>query len=719
MKKLRYLFVLLAGGLFAQQDLKTNFIPLKSTGQLPDIFTQNIRNVIKQDITDLNSKKEKDAHLKSSFLTASNYHIQKIVRSGNTLVNDEITVYLNKIADVILQDNPTLRNQLHIFTLKSPVVNAYSFDKGYIFVDIGLIAQAETESQLAYILCHEISHYTKQHHINSYLHNALIDRNNYNGDRESKLIEKCQYSKENESEADLEGFRLFERTRYNLKQAEKAFDVLQYAHLPFELVELKKTFLESPNYVIPDNYFLKEVSGIRDNSNEDDTRMTHPNTKKRKEAISTLIASRDNSGRVNAIVSSQEFEYIRDLARMELCRLYLKKRDYPQALYGAYILSGKYPNNEYLAEVIAKSLYALALHGNNDISYNSDSYLSNGLPSYTEVESYPQQLYHLINKMPSNEWTIMSLNYVYRSHKKHSSNRTIASCSDSLFALMKKTNWGINEFARTLKKPDEEVKPDTVKKEPEESTSKTDLIAALQKVKHASNDDTVYYKNVFADLFSGDKEFGDKFPASNNNLGGGETKVFTLSGSKSSSSVKKENKKDQFTVDKVLLLEPFYVKIDETKREEIQYLDSDEKQGNFIQNVRRCADMVKLDLVTVDPGLIKAAEVDKVNDYSVINDWFDERFDSDLERAPILNTNEINRVIEKYGTRYVLKTGVATVVTVSGKKKTYFYGFLFDIKNNELVYRKYDYFKTKDRTDLINAKTYQLLYELKRPITKK
>jgi hypothetical protein len=47
------------------------------------------------------------------------------------------------------------------------------------------------------------------------------------------------------------------------------------------------------------------------------------------------------------------------------------------------------------------------------------------------------------------------------------------------------------------------------------------------------------------------------------------------------------------------------------------------------------------------------------------------------------------------------------------------YGFLFDIKNNELVYKKYDYFRVKDRKDLINSKTYQLLYEIKRPIQKR
>jgi predicted Zn-dependent protease len=326
MNKLTLLLFLSVNACMAQQNLNENFTPLKSSGTLPDIFTQNIRSVIQSDITELNKQKDEDIRLKKTYVTEANYEIEKIVKSGNTLINDEVTNYLNKVADVVLKNNPTLRKELHIFTLKSPVVNAYSYDKGYIFLDIGLISQAETEAQLAYILCHEISHYTKKHNINGYVNDKKIDNKNYNGqDREDKLIEKCQYSKETESEADIEGFKLFEQTNYNFKQAEKAFDVLQYAHLPFELVEFQKQFFENEHYKLPTGYFLKEVSSIRNNSNEDDTKHTHPNTAKRKQAIADLIANRNNAGKENYVLGKEHFEYIRDLARMELCRLYYRK----------------------------------------------------------------------------------------------------------------------------------------------------------------------------------------------------------------------------------------------------------------------------------------------------------------------------------------------------------------------------------------------------------
>ncbi len=705
---------------YSQQNLKENFAPLKSTGSLPDVFTQNIRNVIETDIKELNKRQESDNSLKRTYLTEANYEIEKIVKSGNTLINDDVTTYLNKLADVILKDNLTLRNELHIYTLKSPVVNAYSYDKGYIFIDIGLIAQAETEAQLAFILCHEISHYTKKHHIEGYVKNKKIDRQNYDRNSDDKLIEKCQYSKEKESEADIEGFKLFEQTGYNFKQAEKAFDVLQYAHLPFELLEFKKTFFETEYFKLPSGYFLKEVSSIRNNSNEDDTKLTHPNTAKRKQAISDLIANRNNNGKVNYIMSQDKFEYTRDLARLELCRLYLKNRDYPNALYAGYIMASKYPNNEYVAEVISKCLYAISLYGNGMINYSSDSHLENGFADYKDVESYPQQLYHLINKIPSNEWTMMSLNYVYRSHKKFPNNKKMASYSDSLFKMMPKISWGIRDFVRISKKNNaasSAIDSTQVKTEP---NSKTDLIANIQKENNFKKYDTAYYKEMYVDLFESDKEFISKFPSAGLEDNQSNSGFSEYSISKNRTEIKKNKKvkgayvSSESKIDKVLLLEPFYLKVDESQKEEMTYINSDKKQERFIVTVNDCAKRQNFELVTLDPGLITSSDVDKINDYSVINDWFSEKFDTDDGSGdPIFNTNDIDGLISKYGTQYVLKTGIVNYKSKKGRKRTYFYSFIYDIKNNYIIYKKNETFRDKDSKDLINAKVYQTFYELK------
>ncbi len=124
--------------------------------------------------------------------------------------------------------------------------------------------------------------------------------------------------------------------------------------------------------------------------------------------------------------------------------------------------------------------------------------------------------------------------------------------------------------------------------------------------------------------------------------------------------------------------------------------------------------MQNFQLINLDPSMITSKEVDKVNDYSVINDWFYEKFDATSgSRNPILNTDEIGNMIKKYATPYVLKTGVVSYKSRRGRKFTYYYVFLYDLVNNEMIYKKQEVFKGKDTKDLVNAKAYQTLYELR------
>jgi len=699
--------------LSAQQNLQLNYTPLKSTGTLPEVFTQDIKKVISADLATVDKKTDEDGKLKSTYYAQANYEIEKIVRSGNTLINDEITVYLNKLADVLLKDKPSLRKELSIYTYKSPVVNAYSYDKGYIYIDIGLVAQAETEAQLAYILSHEIAHYTKKHNIQGYIQNKKIDSDRYT-DYDDKLAEKCQYSKEHESEADIEGFKLYELSNYDLAQAEKAFGVLQYAHLPFELVEFKKSFLETEHFKIPAAYQLKEVSSIRNNANQDDSKNTHPNTARRKTAISALIKASSNTGKTNYIIGETDFMYVRDLARFELCRLYLKRRDYPNAFYASYILQQKYPNNQYLVEVTAKCLYAVSLYDKGDLRYGSDSYLENGIESHNDIESYPQQIYYLINKMPGNEWTIMATNYIYRHHKLFPNSKPLAALSDSMLVLIRQVSWGITDFVRTNKH--EEEKPAKKDSSAAPATrSKTDMIASIQHENNFRKYDTAYYKSVFVDLFMNDPGFVKRFPTSS------EVQAMT-SGSgfadyHPGEHIRSEERdipgkvavKPKIT--KVLLLDPFYAQVD-LRSESVNMDASYNKQEKLRNMLNYLASRRGLELVVLDPASLKSSDVDKINDYSVINDWFAERFDGEKNNRtlPVLNTDQVGQVVSNYATPYVMKVGVVTLR--GGRKRTLFYTSVVDLNTGKEIYHVYDIMRGADREDILNMRLSTMLTEL-------
>ena len=113
---------------------------------------------------------------------------------------------------------------------------------------------------------------------------------------------------------------------------------------------------------------------------------------------------------------------------------------------------------------------------------------------------------------------------------------------------------------------------DTLRKEIEPVTSKTDLIASIQKENSYKNSDTAYYKEIYVDLFMDDKEFVSKFPlagAKEENAGG-----FSSYAAKTNSSPTRKNKKDKYkeiAVEKAILLEPYYLKIDEQKDDCLLY----------------------------------------------------------------------------------------------------------------------------------------------------
>lgn len=83
--------------------------------------------------------------------------------------------------------------------------------------------------------------------------------------------------------------------------------------------------------------------------------------------------------------------------------------------------------------------------------------MQEGIASYSNVESFPQQIYHLIEKMPENEWAIISLNYAYRAHKKFPGDTTLNHLSDSLFSVITRTNWGIVDFGTLQIKREEKA----------------------------------------------------------------------------------------------------------------------------------------------------------------------------------------------------------------------------------------------------------------------
>ncbi|HXT86600.1 MAG TPA: M48 family metalloprotease [Verrucomicrobiae bacterium] len=78
------------------------------------------------------------------------------------LPDKTIQEYVNEVAQNVAKHSD-LKVPLHVTVLQSREINAFALPGGYVFVERGLLEEADDESELAGVLAHEIAHDTARH----------------------------------------------------------------------------------------------------------------------------------------------------------------------------------------------------------------------------------------------------------------------------------------------------------------------------------------------------------------------------------------------------------------------------------------------------------------------------------------------------------------------------------------------------------------------------
>lgn len=86
------------------------------------------------------------------------------LRNSVTIIEDpEITTYIQSLGYRLVANSDDPGQNFTFFVIQNPVINAFAAPGGYIGVHSGLIKTAQTESELAGVLAHEIAHITQRH----------------------------------------------------------------------------------------------------------------------------------------------------------------------------------------------------------------------------------------------------------------------------------------------------------------------------------------------------------------------------------------------------------------------------------------------------------------------------------------------------------------------------------------------------------------------------
>ncbi|HEX8989453.1 MAG TPA: M48 family metalloprotease [Rhodocyclaceae bacterium] len=177
------------------------------------------------------------------------------LKEPSYLDDPEVESYLNRLGHRLASNSEGARQDFEFFALRDNTLNAFALPGGYIGVHTALIEATQSESELASVLSHEISHVT-QHHIargvsqqsQSYMTTLLslaaaILAARHGGDAaQGALIagqaagvqQQLGYSRDFEREADRMGIQVLERSGYDVRGMASFFERLQRSSRLYE-----------------------------------------------------------------------------------------------------------------------------------------------------------------------------------------------------------------------------------------------------------------------------------------------------------------------------------------------------------------------------------------------------------------------------------------------------------------------------------------------------
>jgi Zn-dependent protease with chaperone function len=634
------LFFFVAFVFNAQQDFNT-FITLQSQGKIPNDFVLKSAEKVEADM-----KKDKENlsyRNKKIFLEGVHYGVDELLQSGLVIYGDEVSKYVEKVAKKLLENNPKLSSELRFYTLKSNVSNALSTDQGIVFVTTGLISQLTSEAQLAYILAHEISHYTEKHVVETFEYRTR------NEGLRDQIKQLSTYSREKEFEADMLGVELYAKAGYSKKYVTTTFDVLMYSYLPIDEIELPVTYFNSDLCFVPESKFPTKKYPIKAEEDYDDSRSSHPNIQKRKEKALETADKQPNWGTTDNFFGIKEFIYIRNICRFERLRLDIINSEYANALYTIFILEKEFPNSLYLNRMKSQCWLGLSTFKQSGSIYET-------VNSKSDYEGEGAAMHYFIRSLKEVELATLAMRTVEDSRKKFPEDKEINAIWNRITKNLYESKVNISQLSnRNFQDAiDYSNHLDTIKQDSavvEESKNLT----KYEKIKQKKNgtlitdkgvDSSYYYNYNLSDLVDNEmfKKRFSELRQESIDKDKAESDFRDLSRADRKKELDKESRTD---ISEFILIEPAAISY---KKGDVNYKGSDELEERFNESFVEIAKRLDLKMHQIGKNNLDELGTIGFNEKSIFTSLLIQLSDNnDLDIFPV-DYSLLDEIKTRYGT---------------------------------------------------------------------
>ena len=174
--------------------------------------------------------------------------LREVADSDEVLQDAEVTDYIQAVGQKLAASGPDKRQIFHFFAVKDNSINAFAMPGGVIGVHTGLILAANSESEMAGVLGHEIGHVTQRHlarmlasqkydtfkNIAGIALALLVARSNpqlatgaLTASSAAGVQRQLDYTREHEREADRVGLTILDAAGFDVRGMPAFFSTLQ------------------------------------------------------------------------------------------------------------------------------------------------------------------------------------------------------------------------------------------------------------------------------------------------------------------------------------------------------------------------------------------------------------------------------------------------------------------------------------------------------------